>query len=176
VAHLIVCDRVRREARGHVVEIVHVHGLHEAKDGRRQVQFLFHHAPRDAIAGEVDVPVELERLCHPERCGGAVDGDGEDRMPVALLGVKRMHADVRAEIEAVGPASDFIAAVLLPHVDEDGVVRIGSKQGGAVAAGGRLKECFDRLGKSGERHGITSLLSVMQIYQSNKIKLDIQFE
>jgi hypothetical protein len=42
------------------------------------------------------------------------------------------------------------------RVDEDGVVRKGRKQGGAVAAGGRLKECFDRLGKSGERHGITS--------------------
>jgi uncharacterized protein YidB (DUF937 family) len=104
------------------------------------------------------VPVQLERLRHSERCVVAVDGDGEDRMPVALLGVERMHADVLAEIEAVGPAGDFIAAVLLAHVDEDGVLRIGSKQGGAVAAGGRLKECFDRLGKSGERHGITSFV------------------
>jgi hypothetical protein len=104
------------------------------------------------------VPVQLKRLCHPERGVVAVDGDGEDRMPVALLGVERMHADVRAEIEAVGPASDFIAAVLLARVDEDGVVRKGSKQGGAVAAGGRLKECFDRLRKSEERHGITSFV------------------
>jgi hypothetical protein len=38
-----------------------------------------------------------------------------------------MHADVRAEIEAVGPASDFIAAVLFAHVDKDGVIREGSK-------------------------------------------------
>jgi len=38
--------------RDHAVEIVHVHGLHEAEHGRRQVQFLFHHAKsRDAIAG-----------------------------------------------------------------------------------------------------------------------------
>jgi hypothetical protein len=39
----------------------------------------------------------------------------------------------------------------------NGVVHEGRKQGGAVAAGGRLKESFDRLGKSGKRHGITSL-------------------
>jgi hypothetical protein len=80
MAHLIVCDRVRREARGHAVEIVHVHSMHEAMDGRRQVQFPFHHAQsRDAIAGEVDVPVQLERLCYPERCVVAIDRDGEDR-------------------------------------------------------------------------------------------------
>src|SRR6478752_3940378 len=34
VAHLIVCDRIRREARDHAVEIVHVHGQHEAEDWR----------------------------------------------------------------------------------------------------------------------------------------------
>src|SRR6478609_7542155 len=77
-------------------------------------------------------------------------------MPVSLLCVERVHTDIRAEIKAVHPASDFIATVLLAHVHENGVVHKGRKQGGAVAAGGRLKECFDGLGKSGERHGITS--------------------
>ncbi|HWX29483.1 MAG TPA: hypothetical protein VNZ53_18820 [Steroidobacteraceae bacterium] len=118
MAHLIVRDRVRREARDHAVEIVHVHRLHKAAYGCRQVQFLFDHAqPRDAVTGEINVPVELERLCHAKRCIVAVDGDGEDRMPVALLGVQRMHADVRAEIEGIGPVSDFLAAMLLTHVD-----------------------------------------------------------
>jgi hypothetical protein len=69
-----------------------------------------------------------------------------------------VHTDIRAEIKAVHPASDFIATVLLAHVHENGVVHKGRKQGGAVAAGGRLKECFDGLGKSGERHGITSFV------------------
>ena len=72
---------------------------------------------RDAVTGEINVPVELERLRHAKRCIVAVDGDGEDRMPVALLGVQRMHADVRAEIEGIGPVSDFLAAMLLTHVD-----------------------------------------------------------
>src|ERR1700722_18920598 len=54
VAHLIVCDRVRREARGHAVEIVHVDSTHEAKDGRRQVQFLFHHAQPPCAAARCD--------------------------------------------------------------------------------------------------------------------------
>src|ERR1700722_16984123 len=107
-----------------------------------------HHAqPLDAIADEV-----------APRCGA--DARGRSSRDRGCRSSERFHR----------------RAVLLPHVDEDGVVRIGSKQGGAVAAGGRLKECFDRLGKSGEGHGITSLLSVVEIYQSNKIKLNIQFE
>ena len=75
-----------------------------------------------AVAGEIDVPIELEGLRHTERGVVTVDGDSENGMSVALFGVERMHADVRPEIEAVGPVGDFLAPVLLAHVHEDGVV------------------------------------------------------
>ena len=54
--------------------------------------------------------------------------------------------------------SDFQAAMLLAHVDEHRIICEGGKHGCAVVGGGCLKESFDRLGKSGKRHGITSFV------------------
>jgi hypothetical protein len=66
---------------------------------------------------------------------------------VALLGMECMNPDVGAKIEAVIPAGDILAPVILAHVDKHRVIGERGQYGGAIAIGGRLEECLDRLGQ-----------------------------
>jgi len=113
LALLIADERVLGEGYHHPIAIVHVHRLHEGKDGLRKRELHLDHPQRcDALSTEREVPIELKGLGDAVRFVIAVDRDREDRSPVALFDVNRVYSYVGSQIEGVVPFTDLRASMV----------------------------------------------------------------
>ena len=176
---LVGCTDERAQRRAGEVAVLLVDRLDAGSVDRQQL-----------AAVEVEPPAQQHELAEHRFEGAAVvASEVRDRLEVGLQAAHQpddldialgFPLQPSARSDPVEVAIDVelqqIAGRIARPPRKDGVVRKGSKQGGAVAAGGRLKECFDRLGKSGERHGITSfVVGDAKLSIPREGALDVQF-